>query len=99
METIKNEGNSEKNLKTISSIITVIAIVIGVWYFYGGGVESGVASDEIKQYEISIKNNDHVNASVHAGVAAQAYLQAGDEANYKKWQKIADQEQDKITLE
>jgi hypothetical protein len=99
MENEKKVDNTTQSTKTITSIITVIAIGIGIWYFYGGGVESEVASDEIKQYEISVKNNDHVNASVHAGVAAQAYLQAGDEANYKKWQKIADQEQEKITLE
>lgn len=96
METEKKE---EKGGKLITSIITIIAVGIGIWYFYGGGVETEVASDEIKQYEIAVKNNDHVNASVHAGVAAQAYLQAGDEANYKKWQKIADQEQDRIVVE
>lgn len=96
---MENEKKEEKSIKTISSIITVLAVGIGIWYFYGGGVESGVASDEIKQYEISIKNSDHVNASVHAGIAAQAYLQAGDEKNYKKWQDIADSEQDKISVE
>ena len=68
-----------------------------VWYFYGGGVERDVANDEIKQYEMCIRNNDFIGASAHAGIVSAAYQQAGDEGNYRKWNTLSDEAMEKAT--
>jgi|GEM_PF-1412803 len=92
-----NQSQNPENTKTISTIISIILIVIGIWYFYGGGVERSVASDEIKQYEMCIRNNDYIGASVHAGVVSAAFQQAGDEENYRKWNTLHDEAMQKAT--
>lgn len=94
MET--NNQNSN-NTKIISAIITILILVVGIWYFFGGGVERGVASDEIKQYDMCIRNNDYIGASAHAGIVSAAYQQAGDEGNYRKWKILADEAMEKAT--
>jgi len=92
-----NQSQNPVNTKTISMIISIIVIVISIWYFYGGGVEREVASDEIKQYEMCMRNNDYINASVHAGIVSAAYQQAGDEGNYRKWNTLSDEAMEKVT--
>lgn len=54
-------------------------------------IKENVAADFIKQYEIAAKNGNSMDAYVHAGVVAQAFLQAKDEANYKKWKDVQDE--------
>lgn len=68
----------------ITTIISIVVVIIKVWYFYGGGVERGVANDEIKQYEMCVRNNDFIGASAHAGIVSAAFQQAGDEGGYSK---------------
>ena len=55
-------------------------------------LESDVAADAVKQYEIVKRSGSAMDAYVHAGIVAAAYLQAKDEANYQKWQAIERQE-------
>lgn len=51
-------------------------------------IEVQVAEDAVKQYEIAKRSGNAVDAAVHAGIVAAAYLQAKDETNYKKWKAI-----------
>ena len=92
-----NQSQNSTNTKIISTIISIIVLIVGIWYFYGGGVERGVASDEIKQYEMCMRNNDYIGASAHAGIVSAAYQQAGDEGNYRKWKTLSDEAMEKAT--
>ena len=93
------QDKTNSNSKIFSSIISGILLVVGAWYFFGGGVEAEVANDEIEQYEMCMRNNDYIGASVHAGVASAAYLEAGDEENYKKWNDLSEAAMAKATSE
>ena len=55
-------------------------------------IENQVAEDAVRQYEIAKRNGSAIDASVAAGFVAAAYLQAEDEANYKRWKGIEEQE-------
>jgi DNA-directed RNA polymerase subunit M/transcription elongation factor TFIIS len=55
-------------------------------------VYSQVSSDAEQQYYIAKRNGSKMDAYVHAGFVAAAYLQANDEANYKKWKEIERQD-------
>ena len=90
---MKNQNNSGKLIGGIISILVALVLVSC------GLFENSVAQDEIEQYEICVRNNDHIGASVHAGIAAAAFLQAGDEAGYQKWHAIEQAEMDKATEE
>ena len=85
------------NTKMIAIIFPILAFVGTILYFNGGGVERGVASGEIKQYEMCLRNNDYIGASTHAGIASAAFKQAGDENSYRKWKNIADENMEKYT--
>jgi hypothetical protein len=39
----------------------------------------------LKQYEIAKRDGSKMDACVHAGLVAAAYLQAKDEAKYQEW--------------
>src|SRR3954452_8837203 len=47
-----------------------------------------VAEDAANQYWIAKKNGGGMDAYVHAQLAQEAYLQAADEINYRKWRDI-----------
>ena len=95
---------SENKKQSVVGGIVGIIIAIGViWFYFGGGlekqaakdmqkIENQVAADAVKQYEIAKKNGSAMDAYVHAGLVAAAYLQAKDEENYKKWKEIEKQE-------
>jgi len=51
-------------------------------------IENQVAADAEAQYEIAKRGGDKMQIYVQAGMVATAYLQAKDEPNYNKWQKI-----------
>lgn len=51
-------------------------------------IHDQVAVDSVEQYRIAKRNGDAVDACVHAGMVAAAYLQAKDETNYQKWKDI-----------
>ncbi len=90
----------EVDQATAIKIITgLIVSLLGFAYFYGGGIEHHaaremqkierqVAEDAVRQYEIAKRNGSAMDAYVHAGLVAAAYLQAKDERNYKKWKEI-----------
>lgn len=61
-------------------------------------ISSQVARDAEKQYEIARKNGEDMDAYLQAGIVAAAYLQANDEANYKKWKKIEKEAGKKVGL-
>lgn len=84
-------------------IIGIIVFVIMIWFYFGGGlehqaakqmqtIENQVAADAVRQYEIAKNSGNAMDAYVHAGMVAAAYLQAKDEPNYKKWKDIEKQE-------
>ena len=53
-------------------------------------IQKDVAADVIRQYNTVIENDgSEIDANVRAGMVAEAYLQAGDDENYRKWKKIA----------
>ena len=80
-------------------VIGAILLVVWLWYWFGGGlknqatsnlndIKQQVASDEVKQYEIAKRDGSKMNACVHAGLAAEGYLQAQDESGYQQWKAI-----------
>lgn len=48
-------------------------------------IEDKVATDAVSQYEIAARQGDPMQKCVQAGMAAAAFLQAEDEANYGIW--------------
>jgi hypothetical protein len=75
----KNTANA------IRAVVAIIASLAWAWYFFGGGLENQVADDAIKQYQIAKRDGSASDACVHAGIVADAYLQAKDEADYQQW--------------
>ena len=51
-------------------------------------IESQVAADAVKQYEIARRSGTKIDRCVHAQMVAAAFIQAKDEANYKKWKAV-----------
>jgi hypothetical protein len=51
-------------------------------------IEKQVAADAVKQYEIAKRGSDKMQTCVQAGFVKAAFLQAKDEANYKKWTTV-----------
>jgi hypothetical protein len=85
------ETNLEKNKnQPLTVVISIVVILIVIWFYFGGGIEKQVASDEIKQYEMCLRNNDLIGACAHAGIISAVYQQAGDESGYRKWKSIED---------
>lgn len=88
--------------KTKSNMLAAVGSVViagaAIWFFYGGGVEQQaasdmariekqVAADAVDRYEVAKKSGNPMDICGQAGLVSGAYLQAKDEANYKKWQK------------
>ncbi|HKQ48545.1 MAG TPA: hypothetical protein VJZ71_10780 [Phycisphaerae bacterium] len=95
--------SEKKNPNTGGAIIGLLVAIGAIWYFFGGGlekqtakdlnkIEQQVAADAVKQYEIAKRSGTAIDAYVHAGLVAAAYLQAQDESNYRKWKAIEKQE-------
>ena len=92
-------NNENKNANPLAGLIGLVAIGFGVWFWFGGGlekqaqkdmlhIEQQVAEDAVKEYDIAKRSGSTMDAYVHAGLVAAAYLQAKDEANYQKWKSI-----------
>jgi hypothetical protein len=86
----------KKQVTPLQALITILLVGAGIWYFYGGGlekqaakdmnrIENEVAADSVRQYNIAKEKGDPMDACVHAGLVAAAYLQAKDSANYETW--------------
>lgn len=54
--------------------------------------QKNIALDSERQYEIAKKNGTAMDAYTRACLVAECYLQAKDEANYKKWKAIEKEE-------
>lgn len=62
-------------------------------------IQKDVAKDVLRQYNTVIDNGgSEIDANVRAGMVAEAYLQAGDDANYRKWKQIANEHAKKAGL-
>ena len=57
-------------------------------------IKDSVAEDAVRQYGIAKRNGDPVDVYVASSMVCAAYLQAGDETNYKKWKAIERQDYD-----
>ncbi|MCP4551030.1 MAG: hypothetical protein GY834_03075 [Bacteroidetes bacterium] len=102
---VRRKYNMSENTKpnVVQAIVGVIVAIGLLWYLFGGGlerqaasdlnrIEQQVAADSVRQYEIAKRSGNAMDAYVHASLVAAAYLQAEDEANYKKWKEIENQE-------
>ena len=81
------------NFQAIWGLIVAVGVI---WFFFGGGLEkqaakdmqgiyNQVSADAVKQYDIAKRSGSAMDACVHAGMVAAAYLQAKDEPNYQRW--------------
>lgn len=52
------------------------------------GIQTSVAEDMVRQYEDTVKHGLPIDQCVRAGLVAEGYLQAGDSAEYERWQAI-----------
>jgi len=59
----------------------------------GNAFSTHVAKDLVRQYQIVQSNGSEMDKAIRAGAVAEMYLQAKDEANYRKWKEIADRHQ------
>ena len=51
-------------------------------------IENSVANDAVTQYEIAVRSGDKMQMYTQASLCAAAFLQAKDDANYRKWLEI-----------
>lgn len=51
-------------------------------------LNQSVTRDFIEQYQIVKRNGNEIEASVHAGLVAEAFLQQGNEGEYRKWKRV-----------
>lgn len=85
--------------KTAQALVTLVFMGGLIWYFFLGGlnrhaasemgrIEQQVAGDQVQQYGIAKRGGSSMEACVHAGMVAAAYIQAKDEGNYRRWKEI-----------
>lgn len=97
------EKADEQKPSGSQAIIYLAVFGLMVWFLFGGGldeytdkhlhnVSNKVANDAVAQYKIAKRNGSAVDACVQAGLVAAAYLQAQDEANYRRWKGIQEQD-------
>jgi len=95
--------SEEKKTNPLAALIGLAVVGCVLWYYLGGGLEQSaqkqmgrieqqVATDSEKQYDIAKRSGSAMDAYVQSSLVAAAYLQAKDEANYKKWKQIEKQE-------
>ena len=53
-------------------------------------IKTGVASDFERQYQSASLHGTMVDRCVRAGLVAEGYLQAGDDAKYAQWKRVED---------
>jgi hypothetical protein len=84
---------------SLGAVVAVLVIGALAWFFFGGGlekmtgdemgkIESQVAEDAAKQYEIAKRNGTAMDRCVHAGLTAAAYIQAKNETEYARWKQV-----------
>ena len=100
---ITSASSGGQSLGVIGFVFALAAGGAWAWWFLGGGFETHihkkageelshikgeVAKDFVRQYEIAKRSGTAIDAYVHAGMAAAAFLQAEDEENYRHWKAI-----------
>lgn len=91
----------ENKKHILRNIIIVCLVLLAIWFYFGGGLESvannkmqkienKVAVDAEKEYYIAKRQGDKMQVYTQASFVAAAYLQAKDEPNYNKWKAIQD---------
>ena len=96
-------SEEKKDANPVAALLGLAVLGVGIWFYFGGGLEhqaqkemgriqQQVAEDSVKQYDIAKRGGTAIDAYVHAGFVAAAYLQAKDESNYQKWKKIEAEE-------
>jgi hypothetical protein len=78
--------------------VLVLAVLLGggAWFFFTRktahdaeasmkNIHNQVTSDAVSQYEIAKRSGGPMDACVRAGITAESFLQAQDEASYQKW--------------
>lgn len=79
-----------------SAVVSIAALGGLLWFYFGGGLEkqaaqdlrtiqTQVADDAIRQYNISSRSGSAMDRCVQAGFVAAALLQAQDEPRYAVW--------------
>lgn len=87
---------ADKKINNFQAAWGIIVAVGVICFFFGGGLEkkaakdmqgiyNQVSADAEKQYDITKRSGSAMDACVHAGVVAAAYLQAKDESSYQRW--------------
>lgn len=102
---LKSQANDSN--QQASPFLVVILLIVGAVYYSSGAFEENqkyelnkrmgeihakVADDAVERYNLAKRNGNAMDAYVQAGMVAAAYLQAKDEANYRKWIEIRDNE-------
>lgn len=79
-------------MKKIFLLLLIFVVVSFGQNNYLNDIYIQTARDFEKQYEIVKRNSSAIDACVHASLVAEAWLQANDESNYKKWKRIEEQD-------
>ncbi len=91
-------------MRNVVKIPLIFILLILIYFLFTTGssdtgqyqtneTKNQVAQEAIKQYNIVKRNGSGIEASLHAGFVAEAFLQIGDKENYTKWIKIKEQEE------
>lgn len=81
------------------AIVSLLVLAAFVWYFLLGGLEQQtakslsqlndkVAADFSAQYDIARRSGSAADRCVAAGIAGASYLQAKNEAAYRRWKAV-----------
>lgn len=63
------------------------------------GIHDEVFEDSVKQYEMAVRSGNATQAQVYAGLAAACALQAGKEAEYRKYLRLEEEHKNEALLE
>jgi hypothetical protein len=106
---VSTDARATKSHKNVISIVLLVIGVLAffgtIQFWFGGGLEEQaskevrriqiqVAKEAEKEFRIAKQHGNTVDAYVRAGLVAEAYLQAKDEINYRKWKQIEATEKD-----
>lgn len=75
-------------IRTVASLVfllIVAGVIYAAWQWQSGGIHNQVAADMIEKYEIAKRSGNAMDACVHAGFVAAAWLEAKNEAEYQRW--------------
>ncbi|MDW2975118.1 MAG: zinc-ribbon domain-containing protein [Alphaproteobacteria bacterium] len=80
-------------LKRLVLLVLLLAAGWFLWTNFGSMMIAGPAKtqeiiDAEQEYELIAAEGDVIQTCVQAGIVAQAYLQAQDEAGYNQWKEI-----------